>query len=370
MPNIRTSFNRLNILHLEDSPQDHVLVVREFEKAGMAVMMHRVDQLDKFTEALMHTPYDLILADFRLAGFTAMDAWEKMQALHIRLPFVLLSGAIGESLAVQSILAGMSDYLAKEDLTKIGHVVQRAIKAHQILLAKEHSDAELAQSEQQLANFARHLQSTIEQERAAIAREIHDDVGGSLAAIRFDLSWIERHSTDNETLRHLQSAVDMLQHAMGATQRITMNLRPAILDQGLVAAIQWLQTSFTQRNGIHANLQVGPPTQALSKNIELTVFRTAQEALTNISKHAQCTEVNISLSSDSNYISLEIIDNGRGMTYPLRAGQGGFGLSGLKERAKTAGGWLDISSTPGKGTSITLMIPLTPSNPPPKQAKP
>jgi len=160
MPAIRPT-SPINILHLEDSPQDHALVVRELGKSGLSFHIHRVDGLELFAEALTHEEFDLVLADYRLAGFTAMDAWQRMQALRMRLPFVLLSGAIGESLAVQSIQAGISDYLAKDDLPKIGPVLQRALEAHQVLVAKERADAELAQSEQQLATFAKHLQVNI-----------------------------------------------------------------------------------------------------------------------------------------------------------------------------------------------------------------
>lgn len=359
-----------HILHLEDSPQDHQLLVREFKKSHTPVLIERVDQLGKFAETLTQGGYDAVIADYRLVGFTAMDAWRWMCDQKIRLPFVLLSGAIGETLAVQAIQAGVSDYLSKDDLHKIRHIIQRAIEAHQLLLAKERADENLAQSERQLAQFAQHLQTTIEQERAAIAREIHDDIGGSLAAIRYDLAWIERHSADAQTLRHARTATDMLQNAMGATQRIMMNLRPAILDHGVAAAVQWLQTSFTERCGIHTTLHTQLSTETFPKNVELTVFRTAQEALTNIGKHAKCSVVNINLYSDFNYLTLEITDNGQGMAAATSSRRGGFGLKGLQERAKTVGGWVDISSTPGSGTAITLMIPLASDTQPTGQSHP
>ncbi|MDD5030452.1 MAG: histidine kinase [Rhodoferax sp.] len=358
MPHISPHIAQLHILHLEDSLPDHALLVREFQKSATPVQIERVERLDQFADALVRTDFDVVLADYRLAGFTALDAWQVMRDRKIRLPFVLLSGAIGESLAVQAIQAGISDYLPKQDLHKVRSVTQRAIESHRILIAKERADTELAQSEQQLARFAEHLQTTIEQERGAIAREIHDDVGGALAAIRFDLAWLARHTGDTQTLQHIGAATEMLQQAIEAAQRIMMNLRPAILDQGLVAAIQWLQANFSRRCGVRATLDAQLVMEALPKNVELTVFRTAQEALTNISKHAKCSAVDIRLSSDSNYLTLEISDNGQGMTHATPSQQGGFGLKGLQERAKTVGGWIDISSIPNAGTAITLTIPL------------
>ncbi len=349
----------LRVLHLEDSLQDHLLVRREFQKSGEPIDILCVETLSAFEHALTATSFDVVLADYRLPGFTALDAWHVMQRLSIRLPFILLSGAIGETAAVQAIQAGISDYLPKEDLAKLRHVTQRAIETHRIVLAREHADAELLQSQRQLASFAEQLQLTIEQERAAIAREIHDDIGGSLAAIRFDLAWLSRHTIDTTTLTHVDAATEMLQHAVQASQRIMMNLRPAILDQGLGAALQWLGDSFSRRTGIATQIKAHLQTEQLPKAILLAAYRTAQEALTNASKYAQCTQVKIDLVGDEHFLTLEIADNGQGMTEDTVPQGSGFGLNGLKERAKTVGGWLDVSSHKGKGTSITLSIPLS-----------
>lgn len=358
MPNSHQNRNALRILHLEDSVEDHQLVVREFLQSDEPVTIKRVERLDDFDAALKNFAFDVVLADYRLAGFTAMDAWKLMNGQQLRLPFVLLSGAIGETAAVQAIQAGISDYLPKEDMHKLRHVIQRALEMHEVVMGKELADAELAQSEKQLAQFAGHLQATIEQERAAIAREIHDDIGGSLAAIRFDLSWIERHTTHVESLAHVRAATDMLQHAVEASQRIMMNLRPAILDHGLVAAVQWLANNFSKRTGIETVIKAHLPSEKLPSKVELTVFRSAQESLTNISKHAKCTHVKIDLTADAHYVTLEVSDDGQGITVPAAERPGSYGLRGLNERAKTVGGWIDVSSAHGVGTSITLMIPL------------
>jgi len=358
MPNEDQKHATLWVLHLEDSEPDHLLVKREFQKSQEPVEIRRVENLETFKTALTQNCFDVILADYRLPGFTALDAWKLMNEMSVRLPFILLSGAIGETAAVQAIQAGISDYLPKEDLSKLRHVTQRAIEMHHIVLAREQADAELAQSQKQLAKFAEQLQSTIELERAAIAREIHDDIGGSLAAIRFDLAWMSRHVSDEATLDHVHAATDMLQHAVEASQRIMMNLRPAILDQGLAAAIHWLGDSFSRRTGIATQIRAQLTNEQLPKDIQLTAYRTAQEALTNASKYAKCTQVKIDLADDEHFLTLEVADNGLGITEQATETQGGFGLKGLQERAKTVGGWLDISSQQGQGTAITLSIPL------------
>lgn len=353
-----TTDSAIRILHLEDSIVDHELVTRALQRSGLAFSIERVETLDEFQRATSSRAFDAIVADYRLRGFTAIDAWEVLKTEVHAPPFVLLSGAIGEAAAVAAIKLGMSDYLQKEDLGKLAHVVLRAIEMQQTRLAKDRADAELAVSERRLAEFAEHLQTTIEQERASIAREIHDDIGGALAAAKLDLAWIRRHLSDPVTLGHVNAANEMLQHALGASQRIMMNLRPAILDQGLAAAVDWLATGFEQRTGIKTTLRVSQTDQELPKALQLTAYRTAQEALTNISKHARCDQVTIDLTDSGNVLTLEISDNGQGFSPLEQVNPKTYGLKGLQERAKSVGGWLDVSTYSGKGTSIILSVPL------------
>ena len=274
-------------------------------------------------------------------------------------PFILLSGTIGEAAAVAAIHLGINDYLHKDDLDRIERVILRTQEVWQARAAKNKAANDLAMSEKRLAEFASHLQTTIEKERAAIAREIHDDIGGSLAAAKLDLAWISRHGADAEIQAHLQAAVEMLQHAIGASQRIMMNLRPAILDQGLFPAVQWLAASFERRTGTKTVLRTNNEHLTASKPTQLTAYRTTQEALTNISKYADCSLVHIELSDAEGFLTVEITDNGKGITETELNKPQSFGIRGLQERAKAVGGWLDISTQEGAGTSIILSIPLS-----------
>ena len=352
----------LRILHLEDSAVDHELVRRALHQSGEHYTLERVESLEEFGLRVQEPHFDVILADYRLPGFTALDAWQLLQQQAEQPPFILLSGAIGESAAVAAIKSGISDYLAKDDLGRLSQIIRHALELRSIRRAKERADSELALSERRLADFAEHLQSTIEQERAAIAREIHDDIGGSLAAVRFDLSWLSRHSAEPTAQEHINAATEMLQHAIGASQRIMMNLRPAILDQGLAAAVQWLATGFAQRTGIATTVHAAPETGTLSKAVQLVAYRTAQEALTNIAKYAACDQVTIDLSDGENVLTLEVNDNGRGIAPAELSKPKAFGIRGLQERAKTVGGWLDVSTHRDRGTSIILSVPLLPAH--------
>ena len=354
----------LNILHLEDSPADHELAGRVLGRSSITCHLVRVDTLAEFERLVDSQPFDIVLADYRLPGFTALDAWAHVAQKPQHPPFLLLSGAIGEAAAVDAMRLGIADYLLKDDISRLPHVIARALEVHDARQAREKAVADLAMSERRLAELTEHLQTSIEQERASIAREIHDDIGGALTSVRFDVAWIGRHSADPAMKAHATSAADMLQHAIEASQRIMMNLRPPILEQGLVAAVQWLAAGFERRTGVPARVQISGDTIRTSADIQLVAYRTAQEALTNISKHAQPSRVEIELSDREGVLTLEIADNGVGMDRRLREKPKAFGLRGLHERARTVGGWLDISSRPGQGTSIILSVPLT-SCPPP-----
>ena len=210
---------------------------------------------------------------------------------------------------------------------------------------------------QRLSELAQHLQTSIEMERAAIAREIHDDVGGSLSAVRFDLAWIGRHVQSPEVLERVASALETVTHAIEASQRIMHNLRPAILEQGLVPALQWMASSFERRNGVSCRFQTSNDSMQLPTGVPLVAYRFAQEALTNVAKHAQASRVSIDLSLTRGVLSLEVADNGRGLTEADLSKARSFGLRGLHERASTVGGWVDVSTSPS-GTVLMLSVPV------------
>jgi signal transduction histidine kinase len=351
----------LHILHLEDSELDHELALAHLLRGGLDVRMQRVDNRADF-EAALGQRWDAIVSDYNLPGFSGLEALQMVRARDSIVPFILVSGEIGEDVAVAAMRNGASDYLLKNKLARLAPALEHAIDAARTRAAKLEADRELAASRQRLAELARHLQTRIEAERAAIAREIHDDVGGSLTAIKFDIDWIRRHSSEPAVQQRAASAMETVSHAIGASQRVMHNLRPAILEQGLVAALQWLAGRFEKRTGIEcvfrtSHERVGIDGHALPDGVPLVAYRTAQEALTNISKHAQASRVSIDLSISGGVLSLEISDNGRGLSRADLAKASSFGIRGLHERASTVDGWIDLSSGP-QGTTLILSVPL------------
>lgn len=353
---ISSADRRLRVLHVEDSELDHQLILAQLRRAGLALEVERVDTLSEVARALGES-WDAIISDYNLPGFSGLVVLDMLKESRRIIPFVLVSGEIGEDTAVAAMRTGASDYLLKNNLARLAPALLHAIEASETQRARLESERELIKSKQRLHELAGHLQTSVEMERAAIAREIHDDVGGSLTALKFDLAWIARHAQDAGVRQRVQSALETVSNAIEASQRIMHNLRPAILEQGLVAAVQWMSMRFERRTGIVTSMRTSHEQIQLPPGVPLVAYRTAQEALTNVSKHANATKVDIELSVDSGVLTLEVSDNGQGLSPGDLAKARSFGIRGLHERAATVGGWVDLSSS-ARGTSLILSVPL------------
>ena len=354
----------LRLLHLEDCEPDHVLALVHLQRAGLRVRARRVETPAQF-QAALDDPWDIVLSDYHLPGFTGIDALQMLRerespdAAHV--PFILVSGQIGEDTAVEAMRNGAADYLLKHNLARLAPAVEHAVAAARMHRARLAADRELQASRRRLSELAQHLQTSVEAERQAIAREIHDDVGGSLTALKFELDWIRRHAGSAAVQQRALSALETVTHAIESSQRIMQNLRPAILEQGLVAALQWMTSRFEKRTAITCEFRASPELLAgplaLPSGVPLVAYRTALEALTNVSKHAQASRVVVDLSMTGGVLSVEVSDNGCGLTQDDLAKTRSFGIRGLHERATTVGGWVDLSSS-GAGTTLILSVPL------------
>jgi len=347
----------LHVLHLEDNPADHELVRRALARSDLECRLTLVDRLEDFQAQMLAEPPDAVLADYHLAGFSGLQAWDWLRQQGLDVPFVLVSGAIGESTVADAMVQGVSDYVDKHHLARLPRVLQRALEFAAARRAQAQAAQELAASRQRLVELTEHLQTSIDRERADIAREIHDDIGGALAAVKLDLAWLARREQSSEAQRHLDAALAMAEHALGASQRIMRNLRPAVLDQGLMPALGWMARSFAERTGVSVVLH-GGMRQSVSTGVEMVAYRTVQEALTNVHKHAAASEVRIDVSDLEGVLTVEISDNGCGASQDDLAKLQSFGLLGLKERAQTVDGWLDVVTAPGRGMTLILSVPL------------
>ncbi|MFC1963010.1 PAS domain S-box protein [Chloroflexota bacterium] len=228
----------------------------------------------------------------------------------------------------------------------------------------ERKQAEIAleRSHRELRNLSRHLQSIREEERASIAREIHDELGQALTALKFDLYWVNKRLPEEMESLHvkIEEMLKAVSMTLETASRITTELRPAILDDlGLTTAIKWWAAEFEKRTGVRCRSIVGVSGDKIGKELSTAVFRIFQEALTNIARHANATEVNICLQNSKGNLVLTVADNGKGIGKKVASSSKSFGLIGMRERTIACGGEIIIKGISGKGTLITLCIPFS-----------
>jgi PAS domain S-box-containing protein len=229
--------------------------------------------------------------------------------------------------------------------------------------AQREAQRVLAESRKAARDLAAHLLQAREEERRAVAREIHDELGQSLAALKMGLKWIDRrHAPLLGTIDGRWSEVlELSDQVIKMVHRISTELRPSILDDlGLPAALEWLGGEFSRRNGIPchvdiANADVG----AMAGRNTTALFRIVQEALSNVARHAQATRAFVELWDEDKVLHVRIRDDGRGVSEAeLRSSQA-FGLIGIRERVERLPGTMSIVGKPGQGTILTVWMPVS-----------
>lgn len=245
---------------------------------------------------------------------------------------------------------------------------QKAILVHvRVIEKRKLIEEELRNSHEQLRNLSRHLQNIREIESTKIARDLHDVLGQDLTALKFELAFVKKKLdklSDNETLKsELITKTDSMAKIVGNTldtiRKITSNLRPTVLDDiGLVSGLEWLCIDFENRTGITTKLTSSIEGIKITDELSTTIYRVVQEALTNVIRHANATEVKISATREISSIRILIKDNGRGITAPQIQRTQSFGIVGIKERALSHNGTFKINGKPGDGTTVSVALPL------------
>lgn len=485
MPN---QISELSILLVEDSSDDAELIDQELRRNGLAAMLHRVDSATGLAHALTHVRWDIVLSDHFLPGFSGIEALQQLRAHSAEIPFVVVSGRIGEEEAVAMMKAGADDCVMKDSMARLTPAVRRSVSAvRQLVKARQdqlaldegqarfkaivtnmpgmvfemefsadgsprltsvsvgsrelfHTTPELLQqdpdaigsrvlpedllsftesrqaaflqqqdwnwvgriniaeineikwvdlrskvrrradlrtcwngivfnitrsrvaeikmrrSHEDLARLTKHVETVKEQERSHIAREIHDELGGTLTAIKLLLSRMEAELAGRKAMQLLQATEDLVDSTIDATRRIATSLRPAMLDLGIVAAIEWQAAEFEKRMNMSCQLTCASREVQLEDKLSIVVFRTFQEALTNIAKHAHATRVEVEFEADQDNASLQIHDNGCGIGTADFDKPQAFGILGMRERARSLGGEASVRRT-RNGTAVMLRVP-------------
>jgi PAS domain S-box-containing protein len=228
-------------------------------------------------------------------------------------------------------------------------------------IAEDITERKGAEETKRMRDLAAHLQSAREEERKRIAREIHDELGQVLTGLKLEVGWAaKRVLNDPSRVRNrLTQMHGMIDGAMAALRKITADLRPDALDLGLVNAIRWQADEFKRRASIVCTLELPEDDVGLDTERSTAMFRIFQEALTNVARHAGASAVRVSLSERSHQVVLEVADDGRGITGAQAANARSFGLLGMQERARLAGGTVTVTGEPGRGTTVTAQLPVS-----------
>jgi signal transduction histidine kinase len=222
------------------------------------------------------------------------------------------------------------------------------------------AETEIASSREQLAELSSYLQKIKEQERARVAKEIDGDIGDILTTIKNELlSWDEDVADKSATYIKKAGLIESLvDQVIDSSRRISMDLHPEILDCGIVAAIKWQTKEFCEREKIRYRVTCDSDEIPLDSDLSVAIFRVFQETLTNISKHANASRLQVRLSEKDEWIYLEVTDNGRGISDQDIKKSKSFGIRGMRERCQQLGGYLLITAKSEKWTKISISIPV------------
>ena len=226
---------------------------------------------------------------------------------------------------------------------------------------RKRAENELRQSRELLRGLSGHLEACRERERSVVAREIHDDLGQTLTALKIQLRWLEKRLPQDEELliEKARSMVELVDTTVQSVKRIYSGLRPFLLDDlGLAAAIEWMAQRFQEQTGVECEVRIGSKETDVDKNLATALFRIFQETLTNVGRHAHATRVTVTLKEKAGRLNLTVSDNGKGMTEGQVIDSKSFGLIGIRERVRALGGEANITGAPDKGTTVTVSIPL------------
>ncbi len=473
---------RLRALVIEDSPDDFELLAAFLGRGPWRVEARRVEDEPGLREALAEGGWDVVISDHNLPRFDSMSALRVVREADLDTPFVIVSGRIGEDVAVDAMLAGADDYVMKHNLARLRPAIQRCLDGRELRRQKLDAEARERETESRLEAIAAHLPGVVfqlrqargsvlpsfvylsdgasavlghspselladpdriraltanapgeplaeriarcaergeplawegrigageaarwvsvsatprraaadvrlwdgimvdvtalkhaeaklrdltahwearfEEERASIARELHDDVGGSLAALKADVDWLRRRAGAETGLRAKIEDMDRLVDSLlEASTRLARALRPGELDYGIAAAIEVKASEFERRLGIPCRFAANDEELRLPPESSNALFRVFQEAMTNVTKHAAATRVDVELFATEGEVTLEVRDDGRGFDGAALAKSGSFGVRGMRERIERLGGWIEVASIPGKGTTVMVGIP-------------
>src|SRR3989440_2978620 len=264
---------------LEDDVTDAALVENALRKGEIGFSLVRVESREEFLRELDERPPDLILLDYALPGFDGVSALNLAQEKYPDIPFIFVTGTLGEEVVIEMLKSGATDYVLKNRLSRLAPAVQRALREAVERAERRRAEENLRKSHKQLRALSVYLQYVREDERIRISRQVHDELGQSLTGLKMDLYWLSTRVPKQLRALH-DKAKSMSAHIDSTIQtvrRISTELRPGILDDlGLVAALEWQAHEFQKRTGIHCMVTSDLKEAILDEDLNTAFFRIFQ----------------------------------------------------------------------------------------------
>jgi signal transduction histidine kinase len=370
------SASQASILIVDDDPRSRQALSEVLSPTGAHLVT--ASSGEDALRRVLDEDFAAILMDVRMPGIdgftTASMIRERKRSRYT--PIIFLTADTDDVANMfRGYRAGAVDFIAKPVIPEVLRSklaifvgindMTRMLNAE--LSERAATESRLRASEEKLRALAAHLQGIREEERIRIAREVHDDLGQALTGLKFDLASFAKHfEADSPEVRQekqnvLATSIDRL---INSVRRISSGLRPEVLDEiGLSAAIDWQAREFQRRTGIRCTVEISPALADPDKERATALFRIFQELLTNVARHANATRVNAQLSEGDTALALSVEDNGRGITNNEIESARSLGFLGLRERVLAFSGTIEVKGEEGKGTTVSVTIPITARQP-------
>jgi signal transduction histidine kinase len=367
----------LRALVLEDEPTDAELALNALAEGGFQCTSTLAAGRKAFEAAFVAGRFDVVLADYSLPDYTGLEALAHVRRTDALVPFVLMSGALGEERAVEALLAGATDYVLKHGLARLAPAVRRALSERRERERHLATSRALKLSQERLRALSRRLLEVQENERRSLARDLHDDIGQTLTALKIQLESLARTQKGLPQLQsspqlqgslqpQIEECVATTAHALERVRQLSLSLRPLQLDDlGLIAALRSHLDRQAKIGGLTPHFEANDAPQQVPPDTETACFRVAQEAINNVLRHARARMLWMRVFTTEQGLGLSVRDDGVGFDLDSarrRAAAGGsLGVVSMEERVALTGGSLELRTAPGQGTILLATFPLKPS---------
>jgi signal transduction histidine kinase len=367
---IKFTMKQISILYLDPNRANGRRIAETLRAAG-SYRVAKLVSLEELERELASSRGDLLLSEYGAAGPIGLGLLDLVQFRQPHLPVVLIFSLDQEQLVDEALQRGAAGYVLKTAayLKRLPLIIQTILENEERKQERQRVERERAAvveqmtaAQKRLHTLSQRLLEVQETERRSLARELHDQIGQALTAVKINLQATQR-ATDPATGARLAESVTIVERALQKVRNLSLELRPSLLDDlGLVSALRWYVDRQAQLGGFSAHFSAGSLSAQLAPHLETICFRVAQEALTNVIRHAGAGTVTVALSQQNRELELVIADDGCGFDLAVAREAAAYGtnlgLIGMEERAALGNGRLQIESAPGRGTTVRLILPL------------